>query len=66
MKERVEKFLNNRFKKLEKDLEDFPFPSDDHKELKRFQYKLGQHDLIVELFSVLSLKNTNRMGPNNE
>ena len=61
----MEELLNKRFKELSSDLEDFPFPSDDHVELRRFSYKLGQHDLLVELFATLGLKNPNLKEPNN-
>ena len=65
MREKVEELLNKRFKELSSDLENFPLPSDDHVELRRFSYKLGQHDLLIELLSTLGLKNPNLKELNN-
>ena len=66
MVHKLSKFLNERYRTTHLELEDFPTPVDEHEEIRRYSYKLGQHDLIVEMFSALDLENTNLGGSNNE
>jgi hypothetical protein len=56
MLKRVETFLNNKQKKVNKVLDEIPFPSKDCLEQRKFSYNLGQSDLILELRSDLGLK----------
>tara|TARA_B100000131_G_scaffold150031_1_gene145597 strand:+ start:1736 stop:1942 length:207 start_codon:yes stop_codon:yes gene_type:complete len=56
MLERVEKFLNKKQIKVDKELSNIPFPHDDCLEQRKFSYSLGQNDLILELRSDLGLK----------
>ena len=53
MKEKLLELINERHEKVNAELEDFPFPSDEQLKIKKFYYKLGQHDLIVELLAFL-------------
>jgi len=57
MEKRVQKFLNKKYEKVEKDLMDWPFPIENCVDQRRFSYSLGQHDLIVELRADLGLEN---------
>ena len=66
MQDRVEAFLNKRWKKVGAELDKLPFPAKHCLDQRTFSYNLGQHDLIMELFSTLGIQNPNTKKPNKE
>tara|TARA_Y100000593_G_scaffold42861_1_gene82034 strand:- start:17263 stop:17460 length:198 start_codon:yes stop_codon:yes gene_type:complete len=57
MTEDLSNFLNKKWDDVNTALQDIPMPTDSNREIKEFNYKLGQHDLLVELFARLGKPN---------